>query len=112
MSHSLIYKQIMNSREWRQIRDRKRAANPLCEDCQSRGIITPMYAVHHIQEIEAATSPAEAWRRALDWSNIRSVCTACHRASHTGSHKKEAHQQRQSDRLEQWKARMEGRGII
>lgn len=95
----------MNSAAWSgkaAIRDQKRAANPLCEECLKQGKYEPMTEVHHIKEIESGRTEKECWELALSWNNLQSLCHSCHKAIHTGSHKKEAHKQRQKDRLAQW----------
>ena len=60
--------------DWRQLSERKRAADPLCERCLERGISTPATEVHHIQPI--ATHP----ELRLVISNLMSVCHTCHEA--------------------------------
>lgn len=104
MSHSQLYIRIMNSREWRDLRNRKRQTNPYCERCLAMGKVTPMHAVHHIREIESGRTEAEQWQLALAWTNLQSLCADCHHEAHAGSHTRQAHQQRASDRLAAWKA--------
>ena len=50
---------IYNSREWRELREQKLRANPLCEVCQQKGIVTAAHQVHHIHPIEDSHSVQE-----------------------------------------------------
>ena len=73
---------IYNSREWRELRTRKLRANPLCELCQQKGIVTAAHQVHHIHPIEDSTSKAEMRKWAFMWENLQSVCDQCHNDIH------------------------------
>ena len=57
---------------WRLLSERKRTESPLCEVCQKDGMVTPATEVHHIVPI------ARAPQLRLVWSNLVSVCKACH----------------------------------
>lgn len=102
----------MNSAAWAGrdgARRRKIAQNPLCEEClkMSPPRFTPTQCVHHLTEIESARTDAEAWDLATSMNNLQSLCFECHRKVHAEkrSHSKEAHKQRNSERLERFKAR-------
>lgn len=100
----------MNSAAWAGrdgARRRKIAQNPLCEECQKEGIVKPTQCVHHLTEIESAKTDKEAWDLATSMNNLQSLCFECHRKVHAEkrSHSKEAHKQRNSERLERFKAR-------
>lgn len=86
---------------------RKVAMNPLCEECQKRGVVMPTQCVHHVTEIESARTDAEAWDLATSMNNLQSLCFECHRKVHAEkrSHSKEAHKQRNEERLERFKSR-------
>ena len=110
MAHSKLYIQLMNSAEWRKLRNEWLSEHPLCEVCyRDYEIITPAQCVHHIVPIESgsARTDADAKRLAFSKSNLQSLCFACHSAIHKAdrSHTKAAHKQRESERLERWKAR-------
>ena len=76
--------EIYNSREWKQLREAKLRAQPLCEMCQEegrkqgfrRGYVRSATCVHHIVPIETATT-------------------------------KEAVQERKQSAFERWKARQQ-----
>lgn len=107
MAHSPLYRRIMNSKRWHEVRARKVAQNPLCEECQKEGIVKPTQCVHHITEIESAKTDAEAWDLATSFNNLVSLCFDCHHKIHTQrkSHSKAMHKERNKTRLQQWAAR-------
>lgn len=104
MAHSLLYIRIMNSKQWKLARRLKLVANPLCEECKKAGRIKEAQCVHHLVEIESAKTDMEAWQLATSMGNLQSLCFDCHNAIHTQlkSHTKEAHQERNKERLQQW----------
>lgn len=55
---------------WREIRDRFIRENPLCIFCQAEGRIVPATDVDHI------IAKRDGGRD--EWSNLRSLCHACH----------------------------------
>lgn len=60
------------SSAWIKIRDRRRAENPICQECEKRGIIRPMNIVDHIITVE------ERPDLALEYDNTQSLCTFDH----------------------------------
>ena len=58
----------------------------LCERCLARGLIEPAAEVHHKIRLTAdnVTDPEIA----LNWNNLECLCTACHKAEHTGPGRK------------------------
>ena len=71
--------QVYNLRAWRdRLRPAKLAANPLCEDCEGRGLLVPATDVDHVD------GDAGNW----EWENLRALCHPCHArktALHDGS---------------------------
>jgi 5-methylcytosine-specific restriction protein A len=65
-----------SSQAWRKLKKAYRAAHPLCETCERRGIFKPMVDVHH--KLPRDTHP----ELELDWDNLESCCRQCH-AQHT-----------------------------
>ena len=57
---------------WKRLSERKRIADPLCEECVRMGRTTPATEVHHIHRIQ------DAPQLRLTWANLMSVCRACH----------------------------------
>jgi 5-methylcytosine-specific restriction protein A len=70
--HKQTTKERGYGHDWKQLSQRKRKLDPLCEECQRHGIVTPAEHVHHIVPI------AEAPHLRLEWSNLMSVCHSCH----------------------------------
>lgn len=64
--------------QWRQLSERKRQIDPLCEVCLKADIVTPAEEVHHIAPIK------DAPQLRLIWSNLLSVCVECHRKIERG----------------------------
>lgn len=107
--HGKLYKQLMNSREWRRLRAAKLEANPLCERHLKDGKIVAASVVHHVVEVESGHSESECRALAYSWANLQSLCRECHAEIHkaSGYHTGKAHQQREQDRLEQWKSQLQ-----
>ena len=61
--------------DWKRVRLRKLAVNPLCERCDEQGRVEPAVMVHHIIPIE------EGGAR-LDFDNLMSLCERCHDVMH------------------------------
>ena len=63
--------------------------------------------VHHIKPVESAHSLRDMEQLAYDTANLQALCIPCHIKVHQDmrSHTTEGHQQRQADRLEQWKTK-------
>ena len=109
--------EIYNSKEWKQLREAKLRAQPLCEMCQEegrkrgikRGYVRSATCVHHIVPIETATTKDEMWKLAIGCglSGLMSLCRPCHNKLHNdaGYHTKEAVQERKQSAFERWKAR-------
>lgn len=66
--------------DWQQLSLRKRAVDPLCENCLDSGLSVPATEVHHIKPI--ATHP----ELRLVWDNLMSVCNACHKEIEARTH--------------------------
>ena len=108
MSRDRDYQHLLNSRRWAETRQKVwERAKGLCEECREQGIITPGVDCHHIVPVETAHNLQEMKALCFDTANIRLLCIPHHIEVHTKerSHSKEAHRQREDDRLERWKAR-------
>ncbi|MCD8206502.1 MAG: HNH endonuclease, partial [Bacteroidales bacterium] len=82
MSSDREYQRLIHANRWLKLRRAKLTAQPLCEDCLSRGETTAATEVHHITPVEEGSSLRE--RRALMYSpsNLRSLCHECHAQRH------------------------------
>ena len=120
MSRSKDYQRLLNSPRWAEVkRIVDQRAKGKCERCiemgkaagVKRGWLTPGVDHHHIVPVESARTLEEMERLCYDPDNVRLLCVPCHIAVHTEqrSHSKEAHKQREDDRLERWKQRQGNR---
>lgn len=107
MSRSKTYQHLLNSKRWKAIRQEYLRAHPLCERCQADGKIVSAMDVHHIIPVESGRTLNEMVRLCYNMegtNNLQALCVPCHIAVHTEarSHTREAHKQREDDRLKQW----------
>ena len=61
---------------WRRLSEHYRIRNPLCEDCEAKGVTRASAEVHHIVPISADPS------KRLDINNLVALCKKCHEARH------------------------------
>jgi 5-methylcytosine-specific restriction protein A len=61
-----------SSIRWIKVRDLKRRLNPICEECERNGKITPYHTIDHIIPIIEGGE----W---LDLDNLQTLCDTCHR---------------------------------
>ena len=116
MSRSKEYQRLLNSPRWAEVkRIVDQRAKGLCERCiemgmaagVKRGWLKPGVDHHHIVPVESGRTLEDMERLCYNPDNVRLLCVACHIAVHTEqrSHSKEAHKQREDDRLSQWISR-------
>lgn len=100
MSKDPRYIRLIQSKAWRNLRDRKLRDQPLCEHCQREGRLVPATEVHHAVPVETART-AEGMRMLMFTpGNLVSLCHDCHAAAHRrlNSHgKEEAARRRQQE---------------
>ena len=101
---------MLNSKRWKMLRQEYLRAHPLCERCRAEGYVRSAIDVHHVIPVESAHTIQEM--EALCFNEVagqrlEALCIPCHIKAHAEqrSHSKEAHQKREDDRLERWKAR-------
>lgn len=106
MSKDVTYRKLIQTKLWRTIRNEYLSAHPQCEECLAQGRYVAANCVHHIVPVESAKDTETAKALCYTWSNLRALCIPCHSAIHAAerSHSKEAHQARQADALERFKA--------
>jgi 5-methylcytosine-specific restriction protein A len=64
---------IYQDKRWKLLRAEKMRLNPLCEECENHGRVTPTAEVHHIITIDDRPDLA------FEWDNLMSVCVKCHK---------------------------------
>lgn len=74
-------KRFYNSTEWRELRAKKLASNPLCEECRRGGLLKAATTVHHLEEVK------DYPELKLDWDNLESSCASCHSRHHASKGK-------------------------
>ena len=75
-------RKIYSSTRWKKLRAWKFTCNPLCEDCEEQGKITPAEDIHHIKSFMSTDDPDERIRLAYDFDNLQSLCKKCHQKKH------------------------------
>ena len=107
MAHSKLYVKLMNSARWKKLRDDWLREHPLCEECKRKGIVEPARCVHHVTPVESGRTAKRCEALAYSCSTLQSLCDKAHAEIHKAerSHSKEAHHDRERERLERWKAR-------
>lgn len=100
-----LYMQLLQSREWQQLRIRKiQAEQGLCEVCKAEGYVTAAKIVHHKHPIEDSNSKEEMRKWAFMWENLQLVCQPCHARIHKelGSNTRRMVAQRAKARQDRW----------
>lgn len=75
-THAKTTKERGYDNNWKKLSERIRKNEPLCHDCQAKGIATPAKEVHHIIKIKDA--PGLKYEQ----DNLVPLCEACHRERH------------------------------
>lgn len=65
---------------WQKLRQHKLRINPFCESCERIGLVEVATMVHHIK-------PISQGGKALEYSNLMSLCEACHDKKHSKNSK-------------------------
>ena len=107
MSKDANYRKLIGSMRWRALRNAYLSEHPQCEECLSHGIYRAANCVHHIIPCETARSVKEMELLMFSASNLLALCLQCHSEIHAAerSHSKEAHEARQADALQRFKAK-------
>ena len=63
---------------WQKLRKHKLGVNPFCESCEESGHVEKATMVHHI-------NPISQGGKALEYSNLMSLCETCHDKIHSKS---------------------------
>lgn len=71
-----------NDIRWKRLRNWFITTNPICEECNKKGIVTPATDVHHIIPFLTGKTEQERWQLFLDDNNLMSLCSKCHHNIH------------------------------
>lgn len=78
-----IQRLVYNTSHWRKLVKAKKMISPLCERClQNDGKVTPVQEIHHIIPMSRAANELEILELGFDFSNLQSLCMACHEIVH------------------------------
>lgn len=73
---------IYNTPEWKRLSKAFKMANPLCQKCLEKGIITPAAHIHHKVSFMQFNDELKRKEVAYDWDNLQSLCVQCHNEIH------------------------------
>lgn len=106
------YHRLLNTARWRRLRAAQLDLCPLCADCRTEGVLTPVTEVHHVVPVETARSSAEMARLCYEPLNLVSLCAACHYRRHKElrSHSAEESRRRAGQRARGFWAEADRRG--
>lgn len=92
MSRNHIYKRLINSKEWKLLRNKKLMNNPVCEECDKLKRSRLATEVHHIVPVESVPTESRMKTLMFSYSNLMSLCHECHSDIHRQmfSHTKES----------------------
>ena len=115
MSRDPRYQKLLNSKRWQEVKAIVwKRANGLCERCREEGFIRAGVDCHHVIPVESAHTIQEMEALCFNEApeqRLEALCIPCHIKAHAEerSHSKQAHKQREDDRLERWKQRQGNR---
>ena len=78
------YQSVYNTPQWKRLRKAKIKANPLCEECEKKGMTTIAREVHHIVPFDINGIDNDI---AYDYDNLICLCVDCHKEAHAKLHK-------------------------
>ena len=109
MSRNPDYQRMLNSKRWKELRQWKLSANPLCELCEAKGVVRSAIDIHHRQPVEEAGTLAEMEARCFNPANLQSLCVPHHAKIHreARSHSRQAHRKREDDRHQRRMSKLE-----
>lgn len=109
--HSTLYKRLIQSKQWRELRVEVLREQPLCEWCKAKGYVVAAREVHHLIEAETGRTEQEVRNLMFQRGNLVALCHDCHANYHKSQryHSTEKVLERQAERMEQWKDEMQRR---
>ena len=83
MARDKDYNKLIHTERWLRLRKAVLTAQPKCQDCMQRGMLSPAVEVHHVRPVEDGLSYAEKQQLMYDPGNLRALCHGCHVRVHT-----------------------------
>lgn len=83
MAKDKVYRRLIHSVRWRNLRAEVLTHQPLCERCLKEKRLRSATEVHHIRPVEEAVSLEEKERLMFDARNLMALCHECHVKTHT-----------------------------
>lgn len=108
--HSEQYKKLISSARWQALRRQFLTDHPLCEACKAKGYVVAANTVHHIIEVESATTERDMIDLCFSPSNLQALCRGCHNELHAAkrSHSRKAHKERMKESLKRFIDKVSG----
>ena len=106
------YIKLLNSKQWRELREWKINHNPLCERCAEKGLVVSAVDIHHIRPVESV--PEDQMESVcFNPQNLIALCVPCHiethrqMRSHEGQMKKDMPKEEPNtdNHIKEWAAR-------
>jgi 5-methylcytosine-specific restriction protein A len=69
---------IYNTKRWKDLRTLFLASNPVCVECEKRGITTAASEVDHIRPWEQGRTQEDQYKLLWSWWNLQALCKSCH----------------------------------
>ena len=60
-----------HSKQWKSLRNYKIQLNPICEECERKGLVEPGVEIDHITALRDNGAP-------LSLNNLQTLCKSCH----------------------------------
>lgn len=101
MAKNETYNKLIHKNRWLRLRKQVLSAHPLCQMCESEGLLSPATEVHHIVPCETALSEREMTTLMYDPHNLMALCHRHHVEIHTtmGKGGKEGNRKRARERV-------------
>ena len=108
MRRNKLYLKLINCARWRRLRAEVLTEHPLCEACQTLGVVEASCCVHHIVPVESGKDEQECAQLAYSRGNLQALCRKCHHDIHAHSHSKELARGRSDLKVNAWISRRGG----
>ena len=97
------YKTLIQSAQWRRLRNTYIVDHPWCEMCLQHKQRTPATEVHHRQEVTNGRTHAERYALCMNSHNLMALCHTCHISLHSRQQQTKKQEERHQSRLAAFK---------